>query len=102
MLDISRLSSRYEVRRLDERDAEDILRFCRQNTLYYEYCGAEPSMEQVLRDLHITPPGVDLWDKYYVGFFQNGEMIAVLDLIDGYPDRSTGYIGFFMVNYSTL
>ncbi len=98
MLEISKLSLQFDVRRLHERDAENILRFCRQNTLYYEYCGAEPSIQQVLSDLRIAPPGVDMRDKYYVGFFQGGEMIAVLDLIDGYPDRDTGYIGFFMMN----
>ena len=72
--------------------------FCRKNTLYYRYCGAETSKEQVLNDLHITPPGVDLSDKYYVGFFENTEMVAILDLIDGYPDSDTAFIGFFMMN----
>jgi ribosomal protein S18 acetylase RimI-like enzyme len=51
-----------------------------------------------LNDLHITPPGVDIADKYYVGFFNGEEMVAVLDLIDGYPEPAIGYIGFFMMN----
>ena len=36
--------------------------------------------------------------KYYFGFFANRECIAVMDLIDGYPDRDIAYIGFFMMN----
>ena len=98
MIDISMLSNLYSVRRLDDSDADDILEFCRKNTLYYQYCGAEISKDQVLNDLHITPPGVDMADKYYVGFFNGEEMVAVLDLIDGYPEPDIGYIGFFMMN----
>ena len=98
MTDISMLSNQYSVRRLDDSDADDILDFCRKNNLYYQYCGAETSKEQVLNDLHITPPGVDISDKYYVGFFKGEEMVAILDLIDGYPESGIGYIGFFMMN----
>ena len=98
MIDISMLSNQYSIRRLDDSDADDILEFCQKNTMYYQYCGAEISKDQVLNDLHITPPGVDIADKYYVGFFNGEEMVAVLDLIDGYPEPAIGYIGFFMMN----
>ena len=99
MIDISMLSRQYDIRKLDASDADAILSFCRENTLFYQYCGgAEPTKEQVLNDLRLTPPGVDISDKYYVGFFRNGEMTAVLDLIDGYPESDIGYIGFFMMN----
>ena len=92
------LSSRYRVRRLDDSDAPAILDFCRRNALYYQYCGAEPTLEQVLSDLHIAPPGIGQSDKYYVGFFDGDTMAAVLDLVDGYPEPDVCYIGFFMMN----
>ena len=98
MIDISMLSNQYIIRRLNDSDTDDILDFCQKNTMYYQYCGAEISKDQVLNDLHITPPGVDIADKYYVGFFNGEEMVAVLDLIDGYPEPDIGYIGFFMMN----
>lgn len=97
MIDISKLSSRYDVRELTDADAGSILKLCEENTQYYLYCEAEPSMEQVLNDLHITPPGVDLKDKYYVGFYQTGTLIAVMDLIDGYPEQDIAFVGFFMM-----
>ena len=98
MIDISMLSNQYIIRRLNDSDTDDILDFCQKNTMYYQYCGVEISKDQVLNDLHITPPGVDIADKYYVGFFNGEEMVAVLDLIDGYPEPDIGYIGFFMMN----
>ena len=98
MIDISTLSAHYEVRRMTDADADDLLRFCQENTMYYEYCSAEPSKAQVMSDLHITPPGVQPSDKYYLGFFRDGQLVAVMDLIDGYPDPETAFIGFFMMN----
>ena len=98
MIDITKLSSCYDVRRMEDSDAEAILRLCQGNTQFYKYCEAEPTLEQVLNDLHITPPGTDAACKYYVGFYQDRELAAVMDLIDGYPEEDIGYIGFFMMN----
>lgn len=62
MLDYTKLSSKYLVRRMSERDAERILALCSGNSLFYQYAKAEPTLEQVLEDLRITPPGIDAKD----------------------------------------
>ena len=98
MIDTAKLSSKYTVRRLNENDAGEVLQLCMGNTQFYEYCEAKPERQQVLNDMRITPPGVDLSDKYYVGFYDDEDLAAVMDLIDGYPDADTAYIGFFMMN----
>ena len=97
MIDISMLSSRYDVRKLDDTDAEAILALCKENTQFYQYCEAEPTLEQVRSDLHLTPPGTDPSFKYYVGFYQDDDLIAVMDLVDGYPEQEIAFIGFFMM-----
>ena len=98
MFEITRLSSRYFVRFMRDSDADAILDFCLQNTQYYQYCSKQPCKELVLNDLHITPPGIDVSSKYYVGFYDNTVLVAIMDLINGYPSSDYGYIGFFMVN----
>ena len=98
MFDITGLSSRYAVRLMRDSNANDILDFCLQNTQYYQYCGKQPSKELVLNDLHITPPGIEMSSKYYVGFYDNTVLVAIMDMINGYPSSDYGYIGFFMVN----
>ena len=98
MIDITRLSSRYSIRLMQDSDADAILDFCLQNTQYYQYCSKQPSKELVLSDLHITPPDIELSSKYYVGFYDNAVLVAIMDLINGYPGSDYGYIGFFMVN----
>ena len=98
MIDITKLSTRYNVYKLDDSDVDRILELCKGNPQYYRYTEAEPEREEILNDLHITPPGVDESNKYYVGFYHNKELIEVLDLIDGYPKTEIAYIGFFMMN----
>lgn len=97
MIDISRISSLYTVRRMTDADTDEILALCRQNPQYYRYCDAEATEAQIRDDLHITPPGIGPEDKYYLGLYEGGTLIAVLDLIDGYPERAYGFIGFFMM-----
>ncbi len=98
-IELRKLSEKYDVRKLNFDDVKMIYTFCKSNTQYYEYCGKELSIELIERDLRITPPGIPLEQKYYVGFFEKGKLVAVLDLEDGYPDEDYAYIGFFMINH---
>ena len=100
MIDVKNLNREYTVRKLAESDVDAIYELCQGNTLFYRYCEAEPTKEQILHDLHITPPGVKEDRKYYVGFYRGDELIAVMDLIDGFPGEENGFIGFFMVSIS--
>ena len=98
MIEVSKLSSRYTVRVLTEADAGEALAVCLGNPQYYEYAEARPTREQVVADMRVTPPGVDASRKYCVGFYEGGALVAVMDIIDGYPAAGAAYIGFFMMN----
>ena len=98
MLDIVRLSSQYAVRCMDDADVDAIYDLFLQNEQYFRYCGRQPSRELILSDLHATPPGKPASSKYYVGFYAEDTLVAVMDLIDGYPDSGWAFIGFFMMN----
>lgn len=98
MIDISKLSKSYSVRILEESDVELLVDICEQNTVFYEYTEARPTRENILDDMKATPPGITMSDKYYFGFFDDWELVAIMDLIDGYPKPEIAYIGFFMMN----
>lgn len=98
MIDISNLSKRYSVRILEEADVEMHVEICRQNTVFYEYTEARPTGENIIDGMKATPPGITMADKYYFGFFDDQELVAIMDLIDGYPKLEIAYIGFFMMN----
>ena len=100
MIDSAKLSSRYRIRPLTLSDTDVIVDLCRQNDLFYKYTDARPDAEHIIRDMKITPPGIDISAKYYIGFFDGPDLVAVMDLIDGYPGPDVAYIGFFMMNKS--
>ena len=98
MIDISKINKHYTTRVLKDCDVDAILDLCQKNPLFYKYTEARPTKEQILDDMKATPPGVGLSDKQFFGFFEQDELIAVMDLVDGYPTPGTAYIGFFMMN----
>lgn len=99
-MDISRLSSGYLVRRLGENDIEDIFALCRKNELYYKYCPPFVTRRSIADDMKALPPRKEASDKYYLGYYDGDKLIAVMDLIMGFPDEKTAFIGFFMTDTS--
>lgn len=75
-----------------------MVELCRQNTIFYKYTEARPTREKVMEDMKIAPPGIDPSAKHYFGFFDDQELVAVMDLVDGYPRADFAYVGFFMMN----
>lgn len=99
-LDISHLSSRYTVRSLREEDIPAMYDLCAGNPQYYEHCPPAVTFEGIRADMKALPPGKDYHDKYYIGFFAGEMLAAIMDLITGYPDDDTAWIGLFMVEQS--
>lgn len=96
-MEIELLSAEYQVRKLCEDDIPEIFDLCRGNPLYYHYCPPEITEEGVRFELTVLPPGKTADEKFYIGFYEKGRLLAVMDLIDGYPHHETAYIGFFMM-----
>lgn len=95
-MNISFFSNYYNVRRLDSTDVADIYSLCCKNSLYYQYCPPFVTEQSILDDMKALPPGKEMFDKYYVGYYKGDELIAVMDFIMAYPDEKTAFIGFFM------
>jgi len=98
--DISKLSAKYTVRRLGEGDIESVYQLSLGNPMFYEHCPPTVTRESIREDMKALPPGVGYEDKFYVGFFKDERLIAIMDLILNYPDINTVFIGLFMVDKS--
>ncbi len=91
-------SAQYDVRLLNRAHVPEIFALYASNPQYFSSCADTAEPAHVLRDMSLLPPGKTSEEKYYAGYFLDGNLVAVLDLIDGYPDARTAYIGFFCVH----
>ena len=89
-------SERYAARPLTASDADAILTLCAENEQFYRYHPPLATRESILEDMTALPPEKCAEDKHYLGFFDRETLVAVLDLIERYPQDDTAYIGFFM------
>lgn len=97
MVDINKLSSTYYVRRLEQKDIDAIYELTLGNPTYYNYCPPYVTKESILSDMKALPPHKGYNDKYYIGFYDKENLIAIMDIIFDYPNNETAFIGFFMV-----
>lgn len=97
-MDIKGISNKYKVRRLLDSDVSIVYELCKKNELYYQYCPPFVTEQSILDDMSALPPGKQQDEKFYIGFFENQKLIAVLDLIEHFPDDKTAFIGFFMTS----
>ena len=97
-LDITALSSTYAVRPLTPEDADAILALAAGNELFYRYHPPLPDRESILSDMTTLPPGKGPEDKYFLGLFQRERLTAVMDLILGYPEADSAWMGWFILS----
>lgn len=95
---IADISPSYTVRKIDAADIDDVYALACKNELFYRYCPPFVSKDSILSDMEALPPNNTHDDKYYIGFWTNNHLVAVMDLIMNYPNPASILIGFFMVD----
>ena len=90
--------SPFARRRLADEDLPALLALCESNPTYYELYGEPPTLDNLAQALRELPPGCRAEQKAFLGFFAWGELVAVMDIIRGYPDERTAYVGLLMVD----
>lgn len=98
-MNISELSLKYQVRKLNDKDIDLIYNLSIGNPRFYKYCPPYVTKESIQQDMNILPPDKSEEDKFYIGFFDNHILMAVMDLIIKYPDSETAFIGLFMMEH---
>lgn len=58
----------------------------------------QPTIENLTETMTELPPGKSLDEKYFVGFWEDDSLVAILDLVIGYPKEDTAFVGWFMIN----
>lgn len=88
-MDVRELSSKYQVRKLTVEDVDLIYGLSIGNPMFYEYCPPYVTKESITEDMRALPPGKHLDDKCYVGYFRNNALVAIMDLVLSYPNKTT-------------
>ena len=101
-LDIQSLGTSYNVRRITEKDISDVVSLARTNGKYYRSLGIRPSrsrLTEIVSNVSKGEIGQENAVNYFVGFYDDeDDLVAVLDLICGYPEVDDAFIGWFMVD----
>ena len=83
--------------RLGPEDAPQVLDFLQSRMDYFTCIGEALTPQSVREGLTVRPPHTQAGQKWYVGLWREGALCAVADLVAGYPDAQTLFIGLFVV-----
>ena len=97
-MEIKNLSERFEVRKLAEENLDEMLALCEKNTLFFQHCPPPPTKERLSVDLSVLPPNKTMADKFFVGLYDCENLVAICDIIKGYPNEKTILIGLLMLD----
>lgn len=97
-MEIQHLSKQYSVRSLLPTDAETVYEVLKNNTIFYEYHPPMVTLKSIIEDMEALPPNKGYEDKHYIGLFREDTLVAVMDLIEHYPQQGTALLGFFAMN----
>ena len=97
-IDIKKLSSSFLVKPISEEDFPAVLKLYESNPQYFLHMKETATLDSVREDFSCRPEGKEPEDKYFVGYWDGKALTAVMELIDGYPDAETAFIGLFMMN----
>jgi ribosomal protein S18 acetylase RimI-like enzyme len=97
-LNVDALSTSHKVRQITQGDISDVYALCKSNQKYYAYTNTAPTVESLTEIISRVPEGASYCGKHFVGFYEEDKLVAVLDLITGYPESDDAFIGWFMVD----
>lgn len=97
-MEIQKLSKKFMVRKLNDTDIDKIYEVMNGNPQYFQYCPPMATAQSIADDMNALPPRTTYDDKYYIGYFEEEKLVAVMDLILNFPNENTAFIGFFMMN----
>jgi 2-dehydropantoate 2-reductase len=84
---------------ITEADISPVYRLAKSNAKYYEYMNTVPTRESLTEIISDIPDGAQKNCKHFVGFYNSDDvLVAVMDLITGYPEGDDAFIGWFMVD----
>lgn len=96
-MELNKISKHFQIKQLTISDSDDIFSLCKENVNYYKYFFDNITKTNIIDDLFYLPTMINKETKYVIGFYKEDILIAIMDFVDGYPNKHTIYIGLFML-----
>lgn len=87
----------YHVKELRKEHGSEVLALYQGNPQYFQHMQVKISASIFYEDLCALPFGKTKTDKAMIGLYEAGHLFAIFDLVQGYPEERTLFIGFFMM-----
>ncbi|MHA3065403.1 N-acetyltransferase family protein [Lacticaseibacillus saniviri] len=89
--------SEYQFIPLTSTNLSAALSVYQANSNYFALTDEQPTLATVQADLAAGPPQFDPANKHFQLITQDGRVIGVIDLLFGYPEASSVYIGLLLI-----
>lgn len=98
-INVEALSTEYRAEIITKADIAPVYRLAKSNIRYYDTIKSVPTVESLTEIISEVPEGAGENAKNFIGFYNKDDvLIAVMDLITGYPESNDAFIGWFMVD----
>jgi len=89
----------YEITPITTQNFAQAFEVYESNQAFFQLTqGAHATMESSIGDITAIPPNCTIAQKIYVGIWEYGKIIGILDLIEKFPDENTLWIGLLLVH----
>ena len=86
------------AKRLDRSDDAAIATLCRQCSAFFTLVAGDATADERARVLlESRPPTVALAHKHLIGLERDGALVAIVDLLEDYPEPREWYVGLLLV-----
>ena len=97
--DLQELLPKYKIKKISEEDYDNYYNLLLSNNDFFIMTeGKTVTFEEAVEDTFDLPPNTTMDQKFYICFYDNEKLIAVMDYIEHYPSKGIVFIGFFMIN----
>ena len=97
-LDLAALSGAFDVRTLASEDLPEVFALARSNRVYFRYLHERPTRANLTELVGRLPEGAEPTARHFVGYYDaDGYLVAVLNLVLGWPDERSAFVGWLMV-----
>jgi len=99
LAELRHILSVYEIVPITEDNYNDVLEVYETNQDFFLLTeGKRAELSDILSGITAVPEGFNLSDKHFVGIWRDGSIVAVLDLLVGFPDPNCVLIGLLLVH----